>query len=143
MPVQSAGDHQVEHDPEIAFEADGDALAHAAEFTDHAAVGVCERRLGGAKKKRCGDSNPIERLREDAGFECGKVGGYVGEFGHAYKIAGGTRGFATTLFTKGQSRRRGQAGVPVLLGCSSLNDLAESDAAMLCRYNGALEFVEE
>jgi hypothetical protein len=47
--VQAAGDHQVQNEPEIAFQANRDALADAAEFTDDAAVGIGERRLGSAK----------------------------------------------------------------------------------------------
>ena len=82
MPVQAAGDHQVQDEPEIAFQADGDALADAAEFANDAALGIGEWRKRGAKKKGGGDSNAHERLREDAGFECGEVSGNVGQFGH-------------------------------------------------------------
>ena len=113
--MQAARDHQMQNEPEVAFEADGDALADAAEFTDDAAVGVGEWWKGGAKKKRSGDSNAHERLRKDARFECGEVGGDVGEFGHAYKIAGVTRDFATRLFSMGFVEPKGQAGVPVPL----------------------------
>jgi len=80
--VQAAGDHQMQNEPEIAFQADGNALANAAEFADDAAVGIREWRKRGAKKKRGGDSNAHERLREDARFECGEVGDDVGKLGH-------------------------------------------------------------
>ena len=34
LPVQAAGDHEVQHQPEVAFDADGDALADAADADD-------------------------------------------------------------------------------------------------------------
>lgn len=86
--MQAAGDHQVKNEPDIAFQADGDAFADAAEFADDEAMGIGEWRLGGAEKKRGGDSNADERLREDAGFKCGEVGGDVGEFRHGIRLQG-------------------------------------------------------
>src|ERR1035438_5335283 len=50
-PVQPAGDHQVQHQPDIAFHAHRDALADAAQPAHHAAFGALERRLQGSQQK--------------------------------------------------------------------------------------------
>ncbi len=108
--MQTAGDHQMQDEPEIAVHANGDALADAPEFAHDAALGVGEWGLGGSKEKGAGDSNALDWLTNDAWFECGEVGGDVGEFGHVVQIAGGVCVFASGVFTGekfgGVQRRR-------------------------------------
>ena len=84
MPVKAAGDHQMEDEPEIIFEADADAFAEAAELEDFFAGGVGEGRVGGAKEKRAHDAHRFENLAEDSGFERFDVNGNVWEFGHVF-----------------------------------------------------------
>ncbi len=43
-PVQAPGNHQVKHQPEIAIDADGDALADTAQFPHHASFHADDRR---------------------------------------------------------------------------------------------------
>ena len=81
-PMQTTGDHQVENEPEVLIDADGDALANAAQLADGAALEVLKRRVHGAKEKRTREADANERLVEDAGFERGDIGGDVGEFRH-------------------------------------------------------------
>ena len=66
LPVQPAGDHQVQHQPEIAFDADGDALADAAHGADGSAFDAAERRIDGAQQEDRAEAHPFERLAEDA-----------------------------------------------------------------------------
>ena len=49
--MQSAGNHQVEHQPEVTLEADGDALANAAQFAGDAAFGADQRRVDGSQQE--------------------------------------------------------------------------------------------
>jgi hypothetical protein len=81
-PVKTAGDHEVENEPEIAYNADGDAFADAAKGKDGFAFDAGEGRIDSAKKKDGDEAHMIERLSEDQGFESGDIGGNVGEFRH-------------------------------------------------------------
>ncbi len=89
-PVQSAGNHEMDDEPEFfvrsgpgsAFDADGDALADAAQLADCAAFnGV----IGGSTVRRT--KTLCSRTRSsvwptNARLERGDVGGDVGQFGH-------------------------------------------------------------
>ena len=81
-PMQAACDHQVENEPEVAIDPDGDALADAAQFAHSAALEVLERGLHGSKEKRAREANAFEELVEDTHLECGEVGGDIREFRH-------------------------------------------------------------
>ena len=68
-PMQPAGDHQVQHEPKIAVEADGDALADAPQFTHGAALDARQRRIGRAQEKHACDPHVLEDLTDDARLE--------------------------------------------------------------------------
>jgi hypothetical protein len=80
--VQTAGDHEVKHEPQIAIDADGDALADSADCLHGSTLDGGKRRVGGAEEKNAGQADALEGLGEDAGFQRGDVSGYVGEFRH-------------------------------------------------------------
>ena len=80
--MEAAGDHEVEDEPEVALDADGDALADSAEGCDGAAFSGGEWRIDGAEEEDGGETNRKERLAEDARLKCVDVGGDVGEFRH-------------------------------------------------------------
>jgi len=82
FPVEAAGDHEMQDEPEIAFEADADAFAEAAELEDFFAERVRERRSGGAEEKRTGDAEVLEGFIEDALVESIEVDGDVRQFRH-------------------------------------------------------------
>jgi hypothetical protein len=103
--VQTTGDHQMQDEPEIAIHSNGDAFADAAKFADDTPFGIGKWRLGGSEEEGARDSNAHKRLANNAGFEYGEVGGDVGEFWHAYQLAGCAWGFATLLFAKGRNNR--------------------------------------
>ncbi len=51
-PMQPPGNHQVQHDPEIIFETNGNALADSAQPDDRAALRTAKRRCDRAQQKR-------------------------------------------------------------------------------------------
>ena len=53
-PVEAAGDHEVQDEPEAVVEFDGDALADAVEGTYGVAFDVLDAGLDGAEKERAG-----------------------------------------------------------------------------------------
>ena len=81
-PVEAAGDHQMEDEPEIVVDSDGDALADAAELDDFMAEGVVDGRIGGTKKKGAGNLNTAQRLAEDARSEGVEVNDDIRQLGH-------------------------------------------------------------
>ena len=92
-PVQAPGDHQVKHEPEVVVEADGDALADAAQLAD-VRPSTSATAAGRAQQKGAGDANMLERLADDALFERVDVGGDVGQLRHGYQLARTTASFA-------------------------------------------------
>ena len=80
--MQAACDHQVENEPEVAIDPDGDTLADAAQFAHSATLQVLERGLHGSKEKRAREADAFEGLVEDTHFERGQVGGDIREFRH-------------------------------------------------------------
>ncbi len=55
LPVEPAGDHQVQDEPEVAVEADGDPLPEAADLADRPAVGRLHGRLERPEQERAPD----------------------------------------------------------------------------------------
>ena len=84
-PVKAAGDHEVEDEPKVSIEADGDALPDAAQFAN-TAFGAGNRRLYGAEEKRASEADALQRLARDALVKGEEVSGDVGEFGHEFKV---------------------------------------------------------
>ena len=69
LPAQASGDHQVQHQEELALEADHDALAQPPEARDPPADEAREGRLDGAQQERAGQPDRLQRLAQDAGRE--------------------------------------------------------------------------
>jgi len=82
LPMETAGNHEMEDEPEVVFKANADAFAKAAEAQDFLAEGRGERRSGGTEQKRAGNAHGFEGLLEDAHLEGFEIDGDVGEFGH-------------------------------------------------------------
>ena len=80
--MQSAGNHQMQRQPKIVLQADGDALADPAQFSHGAALEIWNRGLHSAKQKRAHNSYPLERLTDDERLECADVSGDIREFRH-------------------------------------------------------------
>ena len=60
LPVQPAGNHQVQHQPEIAFDSNRDALADAPQLSNDLSFHICYRGLHGAEQKRTGQSHMLD-----------------------------------------------------------------------------------
>src|SRR5258707_1357935 len=65
LPVQAAGNHQVQHQPEIAFYSNRDSLADSPQFAHDAALHMCKWWLCGPQQKRTGQAHSLDRLRDD------------------------------------------------------------------------------
>jgi hypothetical protein len=63
--VQAAGNHQVQHQPEIALHSDGYSLADLPQFTHNTAFGLRNWWFRGTKQKRICQPYLLDRLRDD------------------------------------------------------------------------------
>ena len=82
LPVQAAVDHEVQDEPEVAVQAERDALAEAAQAADVPAVRRGERRVHGAQEERAGQTHALERPIQDAPFQRLEVERDVGQLRH-------------------------------------------------------------
>ena len=110
--MQPAGDHEVQNEPEIAFDADGDSLSDSAQFANCAALCERERRLRGAKQKEACEADAFEALADDARFECADVRRDVRKLRHAYQDAALACEIATVVARFRISWRRAQHAAP-------------------------------
>src|ERR1700674_2368850 len=97
-PVQPAGNHQVQDQPEITFYSNRDSLADRPQFAHDAALDGCNWRLCGSQQERAREAHSFDGLIDDSWFECADVGGDIGQLWHAYQLAGCTSVFAISLF---------------------------------------------
>ena len=82
----------------IAFDADGDAFADAAQLANGAALDGSDGRVRGAQNKNALQAHALQRSPKNARLERGEIGGNVGQFRHCFKIAARTRRYATDFF---------------------------------------------
>jgi len=71
-----------QHHPQVAIQADGDALSHSPQFAHGSSRGFRERRRGGSKKKRAYKPHAFERQPHHAPFGRRNVSRDVRQFGH-------------------------------------------------------------
>jgi hypothetical protein len=81
--MQAPGDHQVQHQPELVLEADGDALAEPPQLVDLLALDASDRRVGGAQQERMADPHARQLPAEDARLQGLDIDRDVRQFGHA------------------------------------------------------------
>jgi hypothetical protein len=87
-PVESTGDHQVNHEPEISFDPNGDPLADASQLPDGSAFDGGDAGFRSPKYKRAGEPDPLDGLAEDSGFKCANIRDDIRQFGHALYLEG-------------------------------------------------------
>jgi hypothetical protein len=75
--MQSAGNHQVKHQPEVTFYSNRDSLSDSPQFSREASFHIRYWRLHGAKQKRAGQSNVLDPLPDDASFKGANVSGKI------------------------------------------------------------------
>jgi hypothetical protein len=81
---EAAGDHQVNHQEQLAFERPHEALAQAAKPDHDLAVRLIDGRIERPHEKRTRDANPFEPVVENARCERVKVKLDVRKFRHCY-----------------------------------------------------------
>jgi hypothetical protein len=80
--VEPAGDHQVQHEKEIAFEREDDALSDAPKIRDTPPVRLRQRRIDGTQEKRRADADGDEAMPDHSGFQSVEIRDDVRELGH-------------------------------------------------------------
>ena len=83
--MQASGNHQVEHQPNVVFQTDANALAKPAQLDDDFSLNVSQRWDRRAQEKWARDTHMIETLAENPFLERFDVHNNVGQFGHARK----------------------------------------------------------
>ena len=67
--MQASGDHQVQDQPEVAFQSDGDALAKPAQPPDDTSFDGVDGRMDGAQQEWRREADTFERLTENPFFQ--------------------------------------------------------------------------
>ena len=80
--MEPSSNHEMQDEPAVVVQADGDSLAQPAESANRFAVNALDRWHSGAEQKWIADAHLIERLAKDAAFERFDVNGDVRQFGH-------------------------------------------------------------
>ena len=86
LPMQAARDHQVQDQPEVALEAERDALAEAQDFGCRTALESRKRRRDAAQQKGAAAPDPGQGLAEDPRLQRLDVVVDVGQLGHGRSI---------------------------------------------------------
>lgn len=84
--MEAPGDHEVQDEPEVVVETDGDSLADSAQFPDGLAFDAAQWWVDTAQQKGAGEAHMFEWLAEDPLFEGFDVDDDVGQFGHCPQI---------------------------------------------------------
>jgi hypothetical protein len=71
--MKPAGDHQMEHQPEIVFHPNRDPFSDSFQITDDATFHFANRWFSSAKQKRAGDSNSTQWLTQYSGLQCFEI----------------------------------------------------------------------
>ena len=129
--MQAPGNHQVKHQPEIAFHANGDALANSSQFLNRATFHIGKRWSNGAENKRARDPYALQHLINDPRFKRIDVSKDVRQLWHIVSACPSPQTFATL-----------GAGSDSPVGVSILNEpsLISVDPAALGRV--FLHFIE-
>ncbi len=91
LPVEAAGDHEVQDQPQIAVHTDGDPFADTAQLADGASFNRGKGRIDGAQQEDRGEAHAFQRLADDARLQCRDVGGDVRQLRHGFQSLTGWR----------------------------------------------------
>ncbi len=80
--MQPPGDHQVQHQPELSLQADGDPLAKPAQRFDRLVRGGLERRVERPQQKRAVYAHTGKGPADNPALESFQVDRNVGQLGH-------------------------------------------------------------
>ena len=84
--MEAAGDHEMQDDPAILVEAEGDPLAQPAERPNPLTVESVQWRRDGAQKKRARQPHFVEPLAAHMTFQRLDVSDNVGKLGHLKSV---------------------------------------------------------
>jgi hypothetical protein len=112
--MQAAGNHQMEHQPQVAIQANRDSLADPAQFAHGSTLCIRDGRHYGADKKRACEPNPLDRLAHDSCIESGDVGGDIRQFRHVMSLQAVPALLQIVIRVPGQTKVRNRSMSP---GC--------------------------
>jgi hypothetical protein len=72
--MQSPSDHQMQHQPQIAFGPNRDSLADSAQFTHNPAFRETKLGIYGSQQERTCKADSLDGLTHDAPLKCGNIG---------------------------------------------------------------------
>jgi hypothetical protein len=84
--VQPAGNHQVQHQPQVAFHTNRDSLTDSPQLAHDSSLHIGNWWLYGSKQEGARQPNAFDWLPNDPWFECTDISGYVWQFRHRYQI---------------------------------------------------------
>ena len=82
LPVESAGDHQMQDEPEIVIEPEDDSLPQSPRLADGLAVGLVQGRVERPQQERAADAHAVQALADDATVEGLDIDGDIRQLGH-------------------------------------------------------------
>jgi hypothetical protein len=85
-PVQPTGNHQMQYQPEIIFQANRDPFADAPQLLHGLALGTGERWLHSSQQEWAGQAHVLQLLAGDARLESGYVSRDVRQFRHRHQL---------------------------------------------------------
>ena len=94
-PVQTTGNHQVKHQPEISFHPNRDPLANSPQLPNRAAFYVGKRRSNRAEDKRTRDPYALQHLIDDPQLKRTDVSNDIRQLRHAMSACPSLQTFAT------------------------------------------------
>jgi hypothetical protein len=81
-PMEPAGDHQMNHDPQVAFESDRDTFSYAFEPEHAQTLESRDRRFGRTQQEGTRDPHALDDATRDPCLECVQIRVDVGKLGH-------------------------------------------------------------
>ena len=82
FPMQTAGNHQVQHEPQVVVEANGDPFAQPAQLAHGPALEGLHSRVKGSHQERTVEPYPLECLPQDPRAQGLEINRDVGQLGH-------------------------------------------------------------
>ena len=98
--MQAARNHQMKHQPQVAFHTNRDALSDSPYSFHRTTFDPCEWRLNSAQKKYARKTHLFERLAENPLFKRGNISGDVWKLRHCNQSAIVTRPVARAIFRR-------------------------------------------
>src|SRR5438309_1984534 len=86
-PMQTPGDHEVQHEPKIAFDSNRNSFPDPPNFADRPPFYICQRWLRCTEQERARQAYVLNRLAQYAGFESIDVSGDIWQFRHDAKAS--------------------------------------------------------